>query len=121
MSSGDLVFPKTLTEAEQEQAAYLVAQAPDQAQALLDELAGLMAANRIKVGPLALLRGLVSRAAAGTFCPECGLKVRQQREAARQRPEAAAPAVDHRAVLRGHARLLGVDEEEYLARMGAKA
>lgn len=56
-----------------------------QAQAVLDELAALMAAGSIRVSPLSCLRGLARRVAAGTFVPEAGLKVREQREREQRR------------------------------------
>ena len=61
----------------------------DQAQALLDELAGRLQANGVRGSPVAYLRGLVARAQAGTFIAELGLPIaaerRQRQLAAQQR------------------------------------
>ena len=45
------------------------------AQQLLDELAARIAANVIQTTPLAYLRGLTTRARAGTFTPEGALLI----------------------------------------------
>ena len=72
---GDLIFPAGLKPEEQTVAAALVSRCPDQAQALLDELAARMQAHAVTVSSLAYLRGLVARALAGTFSPEAGLRI----------------------------------------------
>ncbi len=50
-----------------------------QAQALLDELAGLMKAGTIRISPLACLRGMVRKAKAGEFTSEYGVKIAKVR------------------------------------------
>lgn len=64
------------------------------AQAVLDELAGLMAANRIKSSRIALLRALVARARAGAFVPAHGPAIAakrvQEAEDGRKREDARA-------------------------------
>ena len=61
----------------------------DQAQALLDELAGRLQAHSVRGSPVAYLRGLIARAQAGTFIAELGLSIaterRQRQLAAQQR------------------------------------
>ena len=61
---------------------------------MLDELAGLMAANRIKSSRIALLRALVVRVEAGAFVPAHGPAVAarraQEAEDGRKRNEAKA-------------------------------
>ena len=49
------------------------------AQSLLDELAGLMAANKIKTSRIGLLRALVTRARSGTYTPALAPVVAAQR------------------------------------------
>ncbi len=49
------------------------------AQSLLDELAGLMAANKIKTSRIGLLRALVTRARSGTYAPALAPVVAAQR------------------------------------------
>jgi len=81
---GDLVFPDSLLPEERARALTLVSSLPDSAQALLDELSARMEARGVHKSPLAYLRALVSRAQAGTFVPELGLRVaaaRRQRDA----------------------------------------
>lgn len=82
-SGGDLsglVYPRALTAAEQEEASRKLAGLPVAlAQQLLDELAASIRNNVIQKTPLAYLRGLVSRARAGTYTPEGALRVAEQR------------------------------------------
>ena len=58
----------------------------DQAQVLLDELAGRLQANGVRASPVAYLRGLIARAQAGTFLPELGPRIASERS---QRQKAA--------------------------------
>ena len=84
----DLVYPKTLSAKEQEEAGKKLTGIPAElAQQLLDELAACIGTNVIRKTPLAYLRGLVSRARTGTFTPEGALQVAEQR---RQRAEVDA-------------------------------
>jgi hypothetical protein len=48
----------------------LLRQSGEQAQVLLDELAGRLQTNGVRSSPVAYLRGLINRAAAGSFVPE---------------------------------------------------
>lgn len=82
-----LVFPPGMSEPERNSAARIVTPCNGDAQAVLDELAALMAAGSIRVSALSCLRGLARRVAEGTFVPEAGLKVREDRERSRQRQQ----------------------------------
>jgi len=91
----ELEYPKGLSASEREEARKKLTDLPvELAQQLLDELAGRMAADTIRVSPLAYLRGLIDRAHQGDFTPEVALKVadkrkcRRQTEAAREQSEA---------------------------------
>ena len=60
-------------------------QSGDQAQVLLDELAGRLEAKGVRSSPVAYLRGLIARAAAGSFVAGLALRIaaeRQQRQRA---------------------------------------
>ena len=85
---GDLIFPEQLLPDERAAARQLLRDCADQAQALLDELAGRLKGRGVR-SPLAYLRGLALRAARGRFVPELGLRIaaqrRQRHEVARQR------------------------------------
>ena len=84
----DLVYPKNLSAKEREEAGKKLTGIPAElAQQLLDELAACIGTNVIRKTPLAYLRGLISRARAGTFTPEGALQVAEQR---RQRAEVDA-------------------------------
>jgi hypothetical protein len=77
----DLKYPKTLSAAEREEAGKKLAGLPaDLAQQLLDELAASIRANVIQTTPLAYLRGLITRARAGTFTPEGALQIAAHRQ-----------------------------------------
>ena len=52
----------------------------DQAQALLDELAGRLQANAVRSSPVGYLRGLIARADAGTFLPDFGPRIASERQ-----------------------------------------
>ena len=76
----DLKFPKTLSAAEQAEARRKLADIPtDLSQQLLDELDASIGANVIRQTPLAYLRGLITRARAGTFTPEGALRTAEHR------------------------------------------
>ena len=60
----------SLRSATQRVIGYLLRDSGDQAQALLDELAGRLQANAVRSSPVGYLRGLIARADAGTFLPE---------------------------------------------------
>lgn len=93
----DLEYPKGLSAAERKEAARKLADVPSGlAQQLLDELAAGILADSIRATPLAYLRGLIKRAQNGSFTPEAGLRIVEQRkhrtriEAARRSSEEAA-------------------------------
>jgi hypothetical protein len=77
----ELEYPRALSASEREEAGRKLAGIPaDTAQQLLDELAARIAANGIQATPLAYLRGLITRARAGTFTPEGALRVAEHRK-----------------------------------------
>jgi hypothetical protein len=93
---GELVFPEALLPEERVAATVLLRRCTHHAQALLDELAGRLQAKSVRTSAVAYLRGLVNRAAAGTFVPELGLQVaaarRRRGEDLAQRQQRAAEA-----------------------------
>lgn len=56
----------------------------DLAQQLLDELAGHLEADTLRVSSLAYLRGLVLKASTGNFTPEAALPISEQPNRQRQ-------------------------------------
>ena len=93
--NGDVVvleYPTSLNAYERQQAETLVQGVADQAQQLLDELAAAIQAKKVKTSPMAYLRGLVKRAAAGTFAAEAGQRIAQERERRRMAMAAVAAA-----------------------------
>ena len=76
---GDLIFPDRMQPQECAAARMLLRPFADQAQALLDELAGRLDAQGVRASPVAYLRGLINRARAGTFIAELGLAVAAER------------------------------------------
>jgi hypothetical protein len=77
----ELEYPKTLSAAEREEARKKLAGIPaGLSQQLLDELAASVGSNIIKATPLAYLRGLITRARAGTFTPEGALRIANHRQ-----------------------------------------
>ncbi|MEN8207250.1 MAG: helix-turn-helix domain-containing protein [Pseudomonadota bacterium] len=77
----ELEYPTVLSAAEQEEARKKLAGIPaGLSQQLLDELAASIKANVIQLTPLAYLRGLITRARAGTFTPEGALRIANHRE-----------------------------------------
>jgi len=91
---GDLIFPDRMLPEECAAARLLLRQSGEQAQVLLDELAGRLQTNGVRSSPVAYLRGLVNRAAAGSFVPELAPRIaserRQRLKAADQRREREA-------------------------------
>jgi hypothetical protein len=76
---GDLTFPDGMLAQECAAARLLLQGSGEQAQALLDELAGRLQANGVRGSPVAYLRGLIYRARSGTFIPELGLPIAAER------------------------------------------
>ena len=91
---GELIFPERMQPEEREAARRLLCQSAEQAQVLLDELAGRLQANGVRSSPVAYLRGLINRAAVGSFVPELAPRIaserRQRQNAAEQRREREA-------------------------------
>lgn len=86
---GGLIFPEQMLPAERQAARLLLRGRGEQAQCLLDELAARLELRAVRVGAVAYLRGLIARAAAGTFVAELGPRVaaerRRRQDEARQR------------------------------------
>lgn len=77
----ELIYPNQLVPQEKAAAIHLVGKhSPEIAQALLDELAARLNAQKIRGSPLSYLRALAERAEAGTFIPEAGIRVGLARE-----------------------------------------
>jgi hypothetical protein len=91
---GDLIFPEQMLPDECEAARRLLRPCADQAQTLLDELSGRLQDGGVRGCPVAYLRGLIQRAAAGNFVPELAPRMaserHQRQEAADQRAEREA-------------------------------
>jgi hypothetical protein len=82
----DLIFPDRMLPEERAAARLLLRQSSEQAQVLLDELAGRLQANGVRSSPVAYLRGLITRAAAGSFVAELATRIASER---RQHQKAA--------------------------------
>ena len=81
-----LIFPDRLLPQEREAALRLLSRAAGPHQVLLDELAGRLQTERVR-SPVAYLRGLLQRAAAGDFVPEVAPRVAADRERRRREAE----------------------------------
>lgn len=82
--STDYIFPKQLTLEECEIAkSQLDTIDSVLAQAVLDELAARLNANKVTGAPLSYLRSLITRAKTGQFMPEAGVRVALAREQAK--------------------------------------
>jgi len=80
-----LEYPKSLSPSERTVVEKQLVRFPtDVAQQLLDELAARLAAGAVHTSPIAYLRGMIKRAANGTFTPEGALRVADARRRARQ-------------------------------------
>lgn len=78
------IFPKQLSAQERKIAKHqLDAIDPELAQEVLDELAARLNVNKVKGEPLSYLRSLITRAKAGQFTPEAGVRVAAAREQAK--------------------------------------
>jgi len=96
---GDLIFPEEMLPQECAAARMLLQGSGEQAQALVDELAGRLQANGVRGGSVAYLRGLITRAEAGTFVPELGPRIASERS---QRQQAVEQRRAHEAEERRH-------------------
>jgi hypothetical protein len=76
---GELIFPAQMLPEECRAARELLRHCGDQAQCLLDELAGRLRTSSVRSSPVAYLRGLIARAAAGSFVPELGPRIAAER------------------------------------------
>ena len=114
-SGGDLVFPEQLLPEERAAARHLLKDCGPQAQALLDELAGRLRARGVRSSPIGYLRGLILRAATGTFVPELGPRLAAQRakrqEEARQHK--ARAVLDERFVAEGRTAITPLEAEAH--------
>ena len=80
----DYIFPKQLKEEERKVAKpQLDSIDPILAQAVLDELAARLNANKVTGAPLSYLRSLINRAKTGQFMPEAGVRIALTREQAK--------------------------------------
>ncbi len=80
---GALIFPERMLPQECDAARALLRGSGEQAQVLLDELAGRLPAGGVRSTPVSYLRGLILRAATGSFVPELAPRIaagRQQRQ-----------------------------------------
>jgi hypothetical protein len=84
VGGGELIFPEQMLPDERQAARLLLRHFGDQAQCLLDELAGRLKVRGVRSSPVAYLRGLTARAAAGSFVPELGPRVAAAREQRRK-------------------------------------
>jgi hypothetical protein len=81
---GLYIFPNQLKQEEREVAKLqLDAIDPKLAQEVLDELAYRLNSKKVKGAPLSYLRALITRAKAGQFSPEAGIRVASAREEAK--------------------------------------
>lgn len=75
-----LIFPSGLSQSVRDASArHLASLSEEDAQVLLDELAGRMATGGVRSSPVAYLRSLVGRLKAGEFVPEVAQRVAEQR------------------------------------------
>jgi hypothetical protein len=112
---GELVFSEQMLPAERQAARVLLRPCGDHAQAVLDELAGRLQMGGVRGSPVAYLRGLITRADAGSFVPELGPRVaaaraqrqneatlRREREAEERRLAAERATPEYQAKARAH-------------------
>lgn len=77
-----LEMPEVLSRGSREACVHLLSTCPPELkQAVLDEIAGLAGAGRIRGSPTALLHSLVQSAYRGTFTPSAGIAISRQRTA----------------------------------------
>jgi DNA-binding transcriptional ArsR family regulator len=84
-SDTEFIFPKEILKEERAQAANLIKSlSPKLAQQILDEWAGIIAANGIRSSRLGCLRGLINHAKIGEFTPEKGFRIAAARKRQQQ-------------------------------------
>jgi hypothetical protein len=128
---GELIFPEQMLPDERQAARLLLRRCGDQAQCLLDELAGRLQVRGVRLSPVAYLRGLIARAAAGSFVPELGPRVaaareqrqkdairRREREAEEQRLAAERATPEYQAKALAQRQKVRQMIDELKARMG---
>jgi hypothetical protein len=129
---GELIFPEQMLPDERQAARLLLRRCGDQAQCLLDELAGRLQVRGVRLSPVAYLRGLIARAAAGSFVPELGSRVaaereqrqkdalrRRERNAEEQRLAAERATPEYQAQAQAQRQKVRRTIDELRARMGA--
>lgn len=80
--SSELHLPKELLPSERRRAREMIGElVPPLDQQVLDEWAGIIAADDIRASPLGCLRALIRHAREGKFTPERGLRIAQVRQA----------------------------------------
>lgn len=85
-----LDYPRALSPSERTEAAKRLSSFdPELGQRLLDELGGRLKSGHVRGTPLAYLGGLIRRALAGTFSPEAGVALTDQRQRQRSIPDMA--------------------------------
>mgnify|MGYP001827931141 FL=1 len=114
----ELVFPKEFDDKQRMKATELLEGTGEQAQPILDVLQAAIRAGEIRKSSLAVLSGLVRRWRAGSFDPLPGQHIAENRakyEAHRTIQKKQERSTED--ILRDHARMLGVPEDEYLEQM----
>ena len=114
----ELVFPREFDDAQRQKAKELLAGTGGHAQAILDVLQAAIRAGEIRKSSLAVLSGLVRRWRAGTFDPIPGQHIAESRakyEVHKETQQKQERSTED--ILRDHARMLGVPEDEYLEQM----
>ena len=114
----ELVFPKEFDDVQRQKAAELLEGTGEHAQAILDVLQAAIRAGEIRKSSLAVLSGLVRRWRAGTFDPIPGQHIAENRakyEVHKETQKKQERSTED--ILRDHARMLGVPEDEYLEQM----
>lgn len=110
-----LCFPSAMPDAERREASAMLDEVGEDAQAVLDVLQAAIEAGQVRKTRIAMLAALVRRWRQGAFDPTPGRKVAERRERrASKTPHAPRAAPSTTAVLREHARLRGIPEDEYL-------
>jgi hypothetical protein len=93
----ELIFPGELLEAERSRAENCVSELDAcLRQTVLDELAGIMKAGKIRASPLACLEGIVRHAKAGAFTPQFAPRVAHARKERRRAERAYERALSGR-------------------------
>ena len=129
---GDLIFADQMLPQECAAARMLLHPCGYQAQEILDELTGRLQAKGVRGSPVAYLRGLITRAEAGTFIPELGLPIAAERrkrqlvaeqhsarEAEERRQAALRATPEYQALVRAQREKLSQLRDDMKQRMAA--